>query len=339
MATKPKRLGKGLGALMKAPAPVVVEPESRAPETIETGRVEPSSAVPRGTSPSSGDAIDAIESSNVRRVGEIPGARMVLVDAIRPNPSQPRRQFEADALKTLSDSIQIHGLLQPIVVRYIAGSSPADPRWELVAGERRWRAAKLAGMDSIPAIVREMDDKASAEVALIENLQREDLNVVERATALRELCSRFSLTHAKVSERVGLDRSSVTNLMRLLELDAAILDELAVGRLSMGHGRALLAELEPARRGSLANETIRQQWSVRELERRIKNGAPQPTSTSRSVSPAIADLEKRLGDRLGTKVAIKTDRTGKKGSMTLAFYGLEHFESVLDRMGLADQAL
>ncbi len=337
MATKPKRLGKGLGALMKAP--VVVEPDPRIAEPINTDPVEPSKDVPRGTSRAVALAGETTTTMDATQSREGPGGRMLPVDSIRPNPAQPRRHFDADALKTLSDSIQTHGLIQPVVVRYIEGSSPAEPRWELVAGERRWRAAKLAGMSAIPAIVREMDDKASAEVALIENLQREDLNVVERATALRELCSRFGLTHAQVSERVGLDRSSVTNLLRLLDLDEAILEELAVGRLSMGHGRALLAELEPARRGSLANETIRQQWSVRELERRIKNGAPQPTSTSRSVSPAIADLEKRLGDRLGTKVAIKTDRTGKKGSMTLAFYGLEHFESVLDRMGLADQAM
>jgi len=330
MAAKPKRLGKGLGAMMKGP--VVVPPADPA---------TPAGAdVPRGTPVARHE--DVLNSLGAATSQVSTKNRVMELDlrAITPNPAQPRRVFDEVATQELSDSIKSHGLIQPILVRDLGPT--ASPRWELIAGERRWRAAQLAGLATIPALSREMSDQDSAEVALIENLQREDLNVVERATALRELCSRFSLTHAEVSQRVGLDRSSVTNLLRLLELDEVILDELSRGRLSMGHGRALLGESQSDRRRAWAVSTIEHQWSVRELERRIKAGRVAAGKTVPSVagrSPAIMDLERRLGDRLGTKVSIKTDRTGKKGSMTLTFYGLEHFESVLDRMGLADHSL
>lgn len=333
MATKPKRLGKGLGALMKGP--VVVEPT-----TTPTPTPRP---VSRETS-----ILKETDTSTDLEVGEqirtpTNGVIEVEVASVTPNPAQPRRVFDQRALQELSDSIQSHGLLQPILVRDLG--LKASPRWELIAGERRWRAAQLAGLKTLAAIPRAMSEQDSAEVALIENLQREDLNVVERATALRELCSRFALTHAEVSSRVGLDRSSVTNLLRLLELDAEILEYLSSGRLSMGHGRALLSEPVSEQRRGWAASAIEHQWSVRELERRIKAAVKatktqaDPANETFGKSPAITDLERRLGERLGTKVSIKTDRTGKKGSLTLSFYGLEHFENMLERMGLADHGM
>lgn len=358
MTTKPKRLGKGLGALIKNPATVEAprEPVQRVPVKTETTQV--SGDVPRETStqpvpPSKNPLAEEIVSDG--------SLVHISLDSVRPNASQPRRHFDEEALKQLSDSLRQHGLLQPIVVRAVpslaqigssgqvaatggrGGGSGGGVRYELIAGERRWRAAKMAGLTTIAAVVRETDDRGSAELALIENLQREDLNVVERASALRELCERFGLTHGQAAERVGQDRSSVTNLLRLLELDEKTLGLLATGQLSMGHGRALLSVRDEAAREQLAVAAAQEQWSVRELERRCKfpdklAGKSTANSPSKPTN-AVIDLERRLGEQLGTKVMIKTDRTGKRGVMSLTFYGLEHFESLLNKLGLDDRAM
>ncbi len=366
MAQKTKRLGKGLGALMKKPVEVdpeiaareaspasagetspaaveqeatasVVEPslEREAAGTTRgrsTGKAHAATPVPRGTRVDELPAAEAVSFG-----GTTDGVRMIPIESISPNPFQPRREFDQDALQTLSDSLRTHGVLQPIVVRPVlaAGGAGGGAAWELVAGERRWRAAKLAGLSEIPAMVKSLDDQASAEVALVENLQREDLNVVERASALKALCETCSLTHGQAGERVGLDRATVSNLIRLLELDESSLSYLSSGLLSMGHGRALLGERSIERRSGLAQQAAQEQWSVRELERRVRAAAREQTPRApKSPSPAIADLERRLGEQLGTKVAIRTDRTGKKGAMTIEFYGLEHFEALVGRMGI-----
>lgn len=367
MASKPKRLGKGLGSLIKSPVqveshPGLSSPSSHPPQQAHHGHPAQAAQPPQqGTSPADsrspqdvsretshrdpGQTIDNLTLPNGLSIQHIP------VNDIRPNPAQPRRSFDEIALKQLSDSISQHGLLQPIVVRRVSapigvgsggpGGNDRNVWVELIAGERRWRAAKLAGLETIPAIVREASDQTSTELALIENLLREDLNVVERAMALRELCDRYSMTHGQIADRIGQDRSSVTNLLRLLELDDNTLNMLACGRLSMGHGRALLSVRDPDRRAALSEQASQQQWSVRELERRCKEPpAARGGNTSLGEparSTAVVDLERRLGEQLGTKVAITTDRTGKRGSMTFAFYGLEHFESLLQRLGLNDR--
>lgn len=344
MSSKPKRLGKGLGSLLKNPVPV--EPGTDRPQPLAPATAP--GAPPASHTPHAPDVPRETPAAYGRSVGteqSLPhGVRIcqISIASVRPNPSQPRRSFDELALKQLSDSISSHGLLQPIVVRSVMEQGAGGgARYELIAGERRWRAARMAGLDTIPALVREASDQASAELALIENLLREDLNVVERAVALRELCERYALTHGQAAERIGQDRSSVTNLLRLLDLDTQCLDLLASGRLSMGHGRALLGVRDQGARAELGRQAADEQWSVRELERRCKQAAAPRVahaSTSQPVrSAVVVDLEKRLGEWLGTQVSIQTDRTGKRGSMTFAFYGLEHFESLLQRLGLTDR--
>jgi len=209
--------------------------------------------------------------------------------------------------------------------------------FELVAGERRWRAAKLAGLTSIPAVVRDLSDEESAEWAIVENVQREDLNPVERAWAFKALTDRFGLSHGQIAERAGLDRSSVTNFVRLTELETTIQEMISAGRLNFGHGRALLAIAPGDGRVSLATEASREGWSVRRLERAAATIAsavkPAPTTTIKTRPASLEDLERRLGEYLGTRVSIVSDRGGKRGRVTMEFYGLDHFDGLMSRIG------
>jgi ParB family chromosome partitioning protein len=256
---------------------------------------------------------------------------MLSLDSVRPNPKQPRRDFDPEALERLAQSIRSAGLMQPIVVR-----PQDDGGFILVAGERRWRAAQLIGLGELPAIVRDLDDRTAAQLALVENLQREDLNPIERAEAFRRLIDDFGLTHQDIAEHVGLDRSSVSNHLRLLELDQDTMDALRTGRLSMGHGRALLALANLTERAALGRQADRQGWSVRELERRIRGRTRStgPSSPSRE-DPRRAhmkDLERRLGEHLGTKVTLSAGRKKGSGTLTIAFYSLDEFEGLMERL-------
>jgi ParB family chromosome partitioning protein len=299
-----------------------------APVTIDVPRQEPET----GSSPPLSaarpqDATDAGEPSRAPAVG----IRMLAVEDVRPNPSQPRRDFDPDALQRLGQSIRSAGLMQPIVVR------PHQRGYLLVAGERRWRAAQLIGLAELPAIVRDLDDRTAAQLALVENLQREDLNPIERAEAFRRLIDDFGLTHQDIAKHVGLDRSSVSNHLRLLELDEDTTDALRTGRLSMGHGRALLAITNEVERAALARQSDRQGWSVRELERRIRDRTREAAETvPRREDPRHAhmkDLERRLGDHLGTKVTLNAGRKKGAGTLTIAFYSLDEFEGLMERLG------
>ena len=196
--------------------------------------------------------------------------RQVPVDIIAPNPSQPRRTFDEEGLVNLAESIRERGVLQPVLVRPVTGGG-----YELVAGERRWRAAQMADLDTIPAIVRLHDDAASLEVALIENMAREDLNPVEEARACAALVEELGLTREDVGLRVGRSRVAVSNLIRLLDLPDEVLEMLERGELSEGHGRALLLADDQAERRRLAREAVRGRWSVRELESRARAGRPR----------------------------------------------------------------
>lgn len=262
---------------------------------------------------------------------------------IRPSPYQPRQRMDESALRKLAESIERSGLMQPIVVR------PRGAGYELVAGERRWRAAKLAGLDPIPALVREISDGAAAELALIENLQREDLNPVERARALQRLGTEFGLSQAEVGRRVGLERSTVANLVRLLDLGDAVLRMIEDGSLSIGHGKALLAVMDLKRRLRLAERAAAEGWSVRRLEREAgvgearggaeRSGAAGAGDRGDTVRSALADLERRLGEHLGTAVTLRTNKDGKRGHMTLAFYDLDHFDGLMAKMGFRSDGL
>jgi ParB family transcriptional regulator, chromosome partitioning protein len=258
--------------------------------------------------------------------------RRLPTDLISPNPHQPRQSFEEESLLALAESIRVRGVLQPVLVRPIVGG-----RYELIAGERRWRAARIAELDSIPAVVRLHDDAASLEVALIENMAREDLNPVDQARACAALVEELGLTREEVGLRVGRSRVAVSNLIRLLDLPDEALALLERGELSEGHGRALLATGDHAARRNLARKSAAAGWSVRELEQRARAAAPRATGVIRkrrrrpSLHPdqeaALAQIADAFGEALGVDVDVTAAGSGYRAQLT--------FDSVDDALDLA----
>jgi ParB family chromosome partitioning protein len=233
------------------------------------------------------------------------------IDQIEPNPNQPRKAFESSSLEELAASIRASGVIQPIVVRQIADG------YQLIAGERRWRAARLAGLERIPAVVREATDAESLELALVENLLREDLNPIEEAEGYRHLLSQFGWTQEQLAQRIGRDRTSIANVLRLLRLPDEIQADLRGGRLTMGHARALLTLDTAAEQLRLRDEILAHDWSVRATEATIRAAEP-PTPPRRTPrrrrghSPELAALEQSLQRALLTRVTITgNDRRGK----------------------------
>lgn len=253
--------------------------------------------------------------------------RQLSVDLIRPNPNQPRSVFDESALQALSESIAENGVLQPVLVRPVAGGT-----FELIAGERRWRAAKLAELDEVPALVRPRDDAASLELALVENMARQDLNPVEEARACAALVEELGLTREDVGRRVGRSRVAVSNLLRLLDLPDEALDLLEKGDLTEGHGRALLLAEDHATRRRLARSAVVEGWSVRTLEARAReaNGsaaAATPAETVRSSGrrglhpdqeAAIGEIAQTLGAALGADVKVRPAARGFKVELEVA---------------------
>jgi len=232
------------------------------------------------------------------------GIRELPVGQIDPNPNQPRKQLEPEALAALAASLKERGVLQPVLVR------PRGSRYELIAGERRWRAAQAAGLERIPAIVREVEDGESLELALIENMAREDLNPVEAARACAFLVEEVGLTHEEVGRRVGKSRVAITNLLRLLELPDDVLDLLAEGRLTEGHGRALLAAPDHTTRRVLARAAVRERWSVRETERRARAADRPQLRKAAAAGGRYADLAGLLEEQTGAAVRIRERKGG-----------------------------
>ncbi len=269
------------------------------------------------------------------------GARELPIAAISPSPRQPRRSFDDDTLAELADSIRQHGVLQPILVSASPAAVGTEARYTLIAGERRWRAAQLAGLATIPAMVREMDERESLEVALVENLQREDLNPVEEARAYQELQEVFGLTQDKLAERVGKSRSAVANSLRLLRLPPAVLALLAEDRLSEGHARALLGLPDSADLASIAAQVASDGLSVRETEalvRAAQAATEGPAETpapvrSRPARDEVANeaLAEALRRRLGTKVELVRGRHG--GRIVIHFYSDEELDSIFQIIG------
>ncbi len=251
---------------------------------------------------------------------------MVLVTKLGTSRYQPRRAIDDQQLAELAASIRRSGVMQPVIVRPV----PDWDGYELVAGERRWRAAQLAGLERIPAIVRDLDDETVAEWALVENLQRVDLNAIEKARALEAMVLKFGHTQAELAERVGLERSTVANLLRVLELEETIQWMIEDGKLSMGHAKVLLSAA-PGKRLAAAKKCADESWTIRQLESYLN-----ASSSRRGEQPErpaeIADLETRLGQHLATKVKIAT-RDGKRGKVTIEFYGLDHFDDLMGRLG------
>ena len=337
-----RKLGRGLSALLGAPVQIQV-PGAPAPAVTPVARVAtppvgnpgPKNVV--STSGSMAETTTVMPSEPISTTAPLSLLRELHVEQIFPNRRQPRTDFSEEALRSLAGSIQKAGLMQPIVVR------ATERGFELIAGERRWRAAKLLGMEKIPAVVKDIDDQTAAELALIENIQREDLNPMERAVALKRLSSDFSLTHQEIADRVGLDRASVTNLLRLADLDRATADLVRAGKLSQGHAKALLAVTDIARRAELAAQVLSNDWSVRELERQVQATQKPPTVSGGGPSVAgkeptardanVADLEKQLADYLGTRVKLQLGRKKGSGRLVLDFYTLDQFDGLMQKIG------
>ena len=252
------------------------------------------------------------------------------LDVIRPGRYQPRSVFDEEKLAELADSIRAQGVVQPVVVRPVG-----DDEYELIAGERRWRAAQIAGIDDIPAVVRDVPDEVSVAMALIENIQREDLNPLEEATALRRLIDDFQMTHQEAADAVGRSRAAVSNLLRLLELMQEVKDMIDMRLIEMGHARALLS-LDDDLQVQAAREVVRKRLSVRDTEnlaRRLQQSKKK--KGSRRVDPDILSLQNRLGEILGARVRIQHQASGK-GKLVISYNNSDEFEGILDRLDLSD---
>jgi ParB family chromosome partitioning protein len=259
------------------------------------------------------------------------------VTRIQAGKYQPRTRMDDGSLSELAASIKSQGIMQPVLVRPIDGALPADPqaRYEIIAGERRFRAAQLAGLDEIPVLVREVDDQNAAAMALIENIQREDLNPLEEAQGIARLISEFDYTHEQAAQAVGRSRSAVSNLLRLVNLAPPVQTMLMAGDVDMGHARALLA-VDAASQITLANQVVAKRLSVRETEKLVartleEQQAPAPTARQQEKSGDIARLEEELSDRLATPVMFKMGPKGR-GQVIIDFADLDILDSVLARL-------
>ncbi len=313
-------LGRGLGALIPtAPAPAPAAGEAT------SGAAGPDSGAGAGG------------------VGEVVGAHFaeLPVEEIRPNPRQPRQVFDADALAELVASIREVGLLQPIVVRPVDDGPLQGRTYELVLGERRWRAARDAGLTAIPAIVRDTADEQMLRDALLENLHRSQLNPLEEAAAYQQLLDDFGCTHEELAGRIGRSRPQITNTLRLLRLTPSVQRTVAAGVLSAGHARALVSVEDPEEQERLARRTVAEGLSVRALEEAVAVGdsgdrrrpdepGSRPVRTGSMTAPRLQDLAGRLSDRFDTRVRV--DLGKRKGRITVEFASLDDLERIIDLM-------
>jgi ParB family chromosome partitioning protein len=309
MAAKKRGLGRGLDALLGSAArstEVADNPAPGAPPELRSVPTGEAPAPPAASSPTDGTLCT------------------LPVDVIQRGKYQPRVDMHQESLQDLADSISAQGVVQPIVVRAIGAG-----RYEIIAGERRWRASQLAGLHEIPAVVREVEDRAAIAIALIENIQREDLNPLEEARALDRLIKEFELTHEQCAEAVGRSRAAVSNLLRLLDLEDAVKTLVEQGQLEMGHARALLAlsgnmQLEAAR------QVVNRGLTVRATEGLVKSlqrpAAPKPQKASKDAD--IQRLETDLSDKLGARVAIRQGRGGK-GKLEISYNSLDELDGIL----------
>ncbi|WP_405235272.1 ParB/RepB/Spo0J family partition protein [Lentisalinibacter orientalis] len=314
MVTKKKRLGRGLDALLS-------QSSARAAES--------------GERPAAG------ESDTLR---EVP------VDLLQRGRYQPRTDMRQESLEDLADSIRAQGVVQPIVVRPLdttgdttggttgasTGGGRGETRYEIVAGERRWRAAQLAGLDTIPAVVRQIPDEAAVAMALIENIQREDLNPLEEAMALSRLIAEFDMTHQQAAEAVGRSRAAVSNLLRLLELGEEVKKLVEARQLEMGHARALLALTDPAAQLEAARRVAKGQLSVRATEQLVQKlnapgKKPSAGKSKKAVDPDIRRLESEVAERLGARVELE-HAAGGKGRLVIRYNSLDELEGILEHI-------
>ncbi|MDD6882652.1 MAG: ParB/RepB/Spo0J family partition protein [Eubacteriales bacterium] len=267
------------------------------------------------------DQVSQQADSREERVTRIP------IEQIDPNREQPRKRFDEAALNELAQSIQAVGVLQPIIV------ARQGDRYQIIAGERRYRASRLAGLHEIPAIVRDWDEQTRLEAALIENLQRDDLNPVEEAMGVKSLMEQAGLTQDKAAQRLGKSRPAVANLLRLLTLPASVLELISEGKLSAGHARALVT-VDPKRQTQLANLAVQQGWSVRQLERICAQPfKEEPSKPSKRLEGQLGELEGMVRDLFGTRVKLDGNESG--GKISLYYYSADDLQRIWDVLEMA----
>ena len=310
MAAKKRGLGRGLDALLGS-----------------ASRAAPQAAAEAAVSaPPELKAVPAAE--EVAEAAPTDGSlRMLPVDIIERGKYQPRVDMHQESLQDLADSISAQGVVQPIVVRAVG-----EGRYEIIAGERRWRASQLAGLHEIPAVVREVEDRAAIAIALIENIQRENLNPLEEARALERLIREFEITHEEAAEAVGRSRAAVSNLLRLLDLEDAVKEMVEKGALEMGHARALLS-LRGAQQLEAARQVVNRGLTVRATEGLVKSlQRPQPARPKQAKKDAnVQHLESSLSDKLGASVAIRQGRGGK-GKLEISYNSLDELDGILEHI-------
>ena len=308
MSTKKRGLGRGLDALLGGNAAKAPE---QAPKPVDQPSDQPA-VQPR--------SVEAVASEhNVLR--NLP------VEFIQPGKYQPRQDMRPESLEELANSIRAQGVMQPIVVRPISSS-----KYEIVAGERRWRASQMAGLDTIPVIIKQVPDEAAVAMALIENIQRENLNPIEEAMALQRLIDEFDLTQQEVADAVGKSRTTVTNLLRLMSLTPDVMKSLEHGALEMGHARALLS-LSNEKQVEAAKQVVGKDLSVRQTEALVRRMLAEKTKTSPAdrIDPDIRHLQDNLAEKLGTQVMIQHTAKGK-GKLILKYNSLDQLDGILDHI-------
>jgi ParB family chromosome partitioning protein len=303
-------LGRGLGALIREPEPRI---PGQLPGTTPT-------SVSQATGGAAGAAAPAMQP-------QMAGPLQLDIDLIDPSPYQPRTRFREEALDELARSIQASGIIQPLVVR------SKGTRYELIAGERRWRAAQRAGLTKVTAIIRQVPDELALEMTLVENIQREDLNAIEAARAFERLMDEFDMTQESVAERTGKDRTTVANAVRLLKLEPMIQDWIEEGKLTAGHGRALLAVADPALRMRYAQRGARGGLTVRQIERLGSRRARMARIAAESpVDPNVRDAIEELQRHLGTKIILRQKTKSHPGHLILEYYDDGQLMGIYDRL-------
>ena len=281
-----------------------------------------------------GRGLDALLAGDMGSVGSADSLMMLKVSQMRPGKYQPRSHMDETALQTLAESIKTQGIMQPILVRHLSGYGDED-QYEIIAGERRWRASQIAGLAEVPVLVREIEDEAALAMALIENIQRENLNAFEEAQGIKRLIDEFAMTHEKAAEAVGRSRVAVSNLLRLLSLCSPVQEMLMQNKLDMGHARALIG-LDNALQVMLANQIVQQQLSVRDAEALVKsaqgNAAYLPQAQAKPSKPAldrdVQILQNHLSDKLGASVHIQNKANGA-GVLKVSYSNLDQLENIV----------
>lgn len=273
----------------------------------------------RGLSELLGDVAAAPAQEKPRDVQTLP------IEFMQRGKYQPRRDMDPEKLKELSDSISAQGIIQPIIVRKVA----AD-KYEIIAGERRWRAAQLAELQEVPVLIKDIDDRSVMAIALIENIQREDLNALEEAEALHRLQDEFELTHQQIAQAVGKSRTTVTNLLRLLELASEVKTMLGKGLLEMGHARALLG-LDEDKQIEIANKAVKQGLTVRAVEKLVREQHEEKPVAAKKLDPDTLRLQRELSERTGAKVEIN-HQSGGKGKLIFSYTSLEELEGIINKI-------